>query len=237
MHKDAISAVLLKTGVEGTSAPAPIHTNEGVPTAADTRSAFQSAGGIRDDRLELNYEPIVRRTCARSVDSGTTPRMTVKKCTCQGAGTRAAGIERPDLLQVVNDFRNESSKVTQELLQGSQWCAYTTSDCAIRALMHVMRVPYDEAHEYLRPFRDCNCSGTRTRPALESLPLADQFERLSCFVEGRITLAQFVARHSVGRYLVIVRQHALAVIDGKLYDHTLGPNRLVRAAYYYKGRG
>lgn len=48
---------------------------------------------------------------------------------------------------------------------------------------------------------------------------------------NRITLNQFVKKHPKGKYYVLHRGHAFAVVDGVVYDHTNGKRRQVTCAY------
>ena len=44
---------------------------------------------------------------------------------------------------------------------------------------------------------------------------------------NRITLKNFLDKHSEGRFYVCVRGHALAVVDGVIYDYREGLRRQV----------
>lgn len=49
--------------------------------------------------------------------------------------------------------------------------------------------------------------------------------------DNKITINQFVKKHPVGKYYLIVRGHALAVIDGVVYDHSVRLTRRVYTAF------
>jgi hypothetical protein len=55
--------------------------------------------------------------------------------------------------------------------------------------------------------------------------------------DNRLTLGQFVKKHAIGRYYVLVRGHALCVKNGTIYDHSNKPRRQVTfaARIYLKG--
>lgn len=53
--------------------------------------------------------------------------------------------------------------------------------------------------------------------------------------EETLSLAQFCRVHRRGRYWVNVTGHALAVIDGKIHDHSYSPRRRVRYAWRVEG--
>lgn len=55
--------------------------------------------------------------------------------------------------------------------------------------------------------------------------------------QNQLRLKDFIELHPSGRYYVLVRGHALAVIDGVVYDHTEGLGRIVTHAFrVYVGR-
>jgi hypothetical protein len=162
-------------------------------------------------------------------------RRIARKCQCEADSNVGANYKLRSV-RFAKNFRNTSSQLSQRLLMGSAKYANTTGDCAIVALMHVIEQPYDTAYQLLKPYRTCDCSGTDLRTAFRTHDLEKHFVPLGCFMNGRTTLANFVYHHPKGRYVILVPAHALAVIDGRVYDHTLGPNRLVIGAYRYDKR-
>lgn len=49
--------------------------------------------------------------------------------------------------------------------------------------------------------------------------------------KNRITIKEFTIKHPNGRCFVVVRGHALAIIDGVVYDHSEKPRRQIQAAW------
>lgn len=48
----------------------------------------------------------------------------------------------------------------------------------------------------------------------------------------RPTLAQFLREHPRGRYVIHVRRHAFAVVDGVVFDYKLGLRRRIERVWY-----
>lgn len=132
---------------------------------------------------------------------------------------------------------------TTSNVQGSQLQQTETNDCTVRAVANAAGIQYDQAHAlckkfFKRRFRQ----GTSTRLIVtESHKL---FETIGFEVEKRTvseyfdlrgtwgTINQFVKRHPRGRYLLSVRGHSLAVVDGVVYDNanrTSGRHRVLSA--------
>jgi hypothetical protein len=84
------------------------------------------------------------------------------------------------------------------------------------------RRPKDGTHDY---------SMRRAYPALGGVPVRfPDFERP--------TLARFIAEHPTGRYLVIRRGHAFAVVDGRVHDWgtgRTGARSRIRMAWAFPG--
>lgn len=108
-------------------------------------------------------------------------------------------------------------------------------DCTVVALAEVFNIPYEKAHRHLK----LNL-GRQNRKGLfekevKSLPGTFKEYRIAirsfgCDNVPKITLGQFIKQHPIGRYYVLVRGHALAVIDGVVHDHSYKPRRVVRWA-------
>lgn len=107
-------------------------------------------------------------------------------------------------------------------------------DCVVVSFCEVWGAPYDAAHRHIRKmFGRKNRQGTNTancRDAVARCPKTKMAKKEWSKGE-RPTLAQFCKNHPEGRYWVFVRGHALAVIDGIVYDHKHGPRRRVAFAF------
>lgn len=119
---------------------------------------------------------------------------------------------------------------TRELIGDSKIAAKETRDCTVKALMEATGVPYDAAHRRMRPYRT-NRQGCHFAQVLENFK---DFERKP--LPKKITLGTFVKDAIGGRYIVTVRGHALAVINGKIHDHSIKPGRKVMAVFKFVGK-
>lgn len=107
------------------------------------------------------------------------------------------------------------------------------NDCTVIAFAIVFKVTYAEAHKHMK--ERCgrmNRKGVISKTVLPpSLP--DVRFRVRSFNKesgNATTLGRFIKDHPVGRYYVCVRGHALAVVDGVVYDYYYGPKRQVKWA-------
>lgn len=107
-------------------------------------------------------------------------------------------------------------------------------DCTVVSFCEVWGAPYNLAHEHLkRQFGRRNRRGASTalcREAIAKCPKTKMAYK-SWDRPERPTLKQFCENHPDGRYWVFVAGHALAVIDGVIYDHTHSPRRRVKFAF------
>lgn len=90
------------------------------------------------------------------------------------------------------------------------------------------------ARQFLYKFGYRRCGGGMTTPQVVA---ALKAVKKSTVVQGEysrgnsITLKKFLQKHDKGRYYLLVRGHALAVIDGVIYDHKEGLQRQVVGAW------
>lgn len=111
-------------------------------------------------------------------------------------------------------------------------------DCTVMSFATVWGCTYQQAHEHLRM-----SAGRKLRHGLPT----DKFDSAAWWCRktkmksgpytenNKISLGQFCKEHPVGRYWVRVRGHALAVIDGVIYDHSYKPRRMVVKAFRVYG--
>ena len=105
--------------------------------------------------------------------------------------------------------------------------------CTVVALWAVTQRPLDQCFEWMR------IHGREHRQGMSWLEIDKALSSMKKFRikkgpytrQNRITLGQFIKKHSVGKYYVLCRGHALAVIDGVVHDHTDGLRRQVTMAY------
>lgn len=116
------------------------------------------------------------------------------------------------------------------------------NDCVVRAFMMALDLPYDKAHKFVADkFKRVNRKGTYTQMYMENI-LGRQkngykmnlmgyhpkyaFGKRNKLVnpkykkETGYTVKSFMEQHPVGRYFIIVKGHALALVDGVLYGNS-----------------
>jgi hypothetical protein len=102
-------------------------------------------------------------------------------------------------------------------------------DCAVRAFSVAACVSYSTAQEiYQRHGRNPN-KGTPF--FVTERVMATEFPDALFTTHNDITLPKFVRLYNKGHYLVHVRGHALAVVDGVIHDWRPRPKTKVRCAW------
>lgn len=111
------------------------------------------------------------------------------------------------------------------------------NDCTVKAFAIAFDTSYDKAHAFLKA--KCgrqNRKGLRVRQHLpmklkktKTEIVEDVFFDTEC--GGPITLNAFCKKYPKGRFYVTVRGHALAVVDGVVYDWKHGLKRKVLYAF------
>lgn len=123
-------------------------------------------------------------------------------------------------------FRRDCDRMTED------------NDCSVMSFATIWGCTYQEAHQHLKMF-----AGRKNRGGLTcaKFDTADQWCKKTKMRNGpytdknRISLGRFCKEHPVGRYWIGVSGHALAVIDGVVYDYKHGPRRLVTRAFRVYG--
>lgn len=109
-----------------------------------------------------------------------------------------------------------------------------TNDCTVISFTQVWDTTYDLAHKHLKKqFRRPNRGGpswANCHKAVELCPKT-KITDMGYTRDNKITINQFIERHPKGRYWVFVSGHALAIIDGVLYDHSYKLKRRVILAF------
>lgn len=105
------------------------------------------------------------------------------------------------------------------------------NDCTVVSLAHVMRWPYREAHS-LAALK----GREQGRPTyMEPIAMAlDAMTPVSLPHDEYPTLAEFCRVHPVGRFWINANAHALAVVNGKVCDHSPCRRRRVYRAWAVK---
>jgi hypothetical protein len=122
---------------------------------------------------------------------------------------------------------------------------FERNNCVPKALTALTHKPYTEVYEYLKDRGRRHGRGT-PRFMSESFLTENGFVRLEWSqitqvynnggygVTRRMTLATFAKTYTSGRYMVYVRSHAVAVIDGKIMDDWNSAGRRVTSAWELK---
>ena len=105
------------------------------------------------------------------------------------------------------------------------------NDCTVKALAIALNTSYAKAHTHLKRF-----CGRPDRKGIVSRDVLPQSFKNTKYRVGpytrrnKVTLKKFCELHPQGRYYVSVRGHAIAVVDGVVYDHSDRPRRQVTFA-------
>ena len=107
-----------------------------------------------------------------------------------------------------------------------------TKDCAVRALANVSAFSYPEAHKLMADAGRKRNKGTpwatlhsvyMATGAKEATYYGSNTAIMACRFNAKhynksLTLKSFINQHTSGKYIVVVRGHALAVCDGAVID-------------------
>ncbi len=102
------------------------------------------------------------------------------------------------------------------------------NDCTVRAFAIVLNTSYEMAHKHM----SLRCGRTPGRGVVSRRVLQPSLKKTKHRVgpyskDNRITLKKFCETHPDGRYYVCVARHAIAVVDGVVYDFKDAPRRFV----------
>ena len=104
-----------------------------------------------------------------------------------------------------------------------------SKDCVVRALSLAFNKPYLDVHAICAKVGRRKHQGMRT-PAIDAaigmltgnmadgLQQTTKYNRVHTDKHPRLTFAQFAAKYPKGRFVVVMRGHALALIDGVYHD-------------------
>jgi hypothetical protein len=104
------------------------------------------------------------------------------------------------------------------------------NDCVVRALTSALDTDYGKAHRICRHAGRRNRNGMITHKAVLQVreEWGQKYRTLKRGVGG--TLANFIATHPIGSFVVTVRRHAIAIVNGAANDDT-HPRRIIKQAY------
>lgn len=116
------------------------------------------------------------------------------------------------------------------------------NDCVVRATAIALGLEYDHVHAVFAAHG--RTPGRRTKRHVSAAVFAELFpciaREFAIKDANRFqTLAQFRKGHKTGRFIVFVRGHALALVNGTVHDWTPGPRRRVQmfwnVSFFSKG--
>lgn len=105
-----------------------------------------------------------------------------------------------------------------------------TNDCTVFSLARALRITYDEAHDLMAKAGREHRRGA-SMYAVQRLIEPGRLVEVDLPRDYRITLAEFLEAHPIGRYWVGVTAHALVVENGRICDHSDGRRRRVDKAW------
>lgn len=106
-----------------------------------------------------------------------------------------------------------------------------TNDCTVRAFAVVLNTTYERAHSHLK-----NKCGRLDRKGIRHSKMVNLPDSLvntkfaigGPYMEKTRTLKKFIEDFPTGRYFICVRGHALAIVDGVVYDYKHSLRRRVK---------
>jgi len=96
---------------------------------------------------------------------------------------------------------------------------YERNDCTVRALALAAKIPYAEAHSHLKAHGRKAGKGVMHKPLVAAYDkYVGEHHRTSVYKRDLPTVAAFITAHPVGTFIVNVRGHVFALIDGLQHD-------------------
>jgi len=140
--------------------------------------------------------------------------------------------------KIKDEFFRDSITISESQ---SELAKSETNDCVVRAFMMVLDLPYDKAHKFVADkFNRVNGQGTYTTQYLSNIigtqkngykiRLMGYHPKRSFGSRKKLvnpkyknetgyTVKSFMEQYPTGRYLIIVKGHSLALVDGILYGN------------------
>jgi hypothetical protein len=106
------------------------------------------------------------------------------------------------------------------------------NDCSVRALAVFADLPYGTAHHILRN------AGRQDREGIDPLSMSAVAHHFGehHFPPVPMMLIEFLATHRTGRYMVMLPNHIVTVIDGKMHDRGLCSDPAAPVLVYWTPR-
>tara|TARA_R110002051_G_scaffold296103_3_gene362109 strand:- start:710 stop:1270 length:561 start_codon:yes stop_codon:yes gene_type:complete len=142
--------------------------------------------------------------------------------------------------KIKDEFFKDSNIISEAQ---SKLASQEDNDCVVRAFMMTLGLTYEKAHKFVETkFKRKAGKGTYTKLYLDNIlnrqkngykmrlmgyhPTYSYGVKLKKLVnptykkETGYTVKSFMEQHQVGRYFIIVKGHALALVDGVLYGNS-----------------
>jgi hypothetical protein len=144
--------------------------------------------------------------------------------------------------KIRDEFFVDSNQLSEEM---SLLAKNEKSDCVVRAFMSTLEIPYDNAHNWVKKYlKRENRKGTYTRKYIGNIiGKTKNYNRISIYGVsekykfGKLekakllknktykkrsvsyTVKSFMETHPNGKYVLIVKGHALGLVNGVLYGN------------------
>jgi len=130
-------------------------------------------------------------------------------------------------------FRH-SSFVTTPRHRGNYLSEIDGNNCTVFAFAATCGISYNEAFHALKAAGRILRKGACMTECMKKLPkkYTDNFIDVSQGVTG-ISVGTFRKRYPEGRFLILIKQHALSIVDGVIHDHSLELRKLIKGVYQY----
>jgi hypothetical protein len=106
------------------------------------------------------------------------------------------------------------------------------ADCTVRAWVNCFDAPYASSHAWMKKHGRRNNKGMTYDEVVNALKACKKAKiRIGPYsYKNRITVKQFCAKHSVGRYYVLSKGHAYCIKNGVVHDYKYGGGRQITMA-------
>jgi hypothetical protein len=94
------------------------------------------------------------------------------------------------------------------------------NDCGVTSIAIATGVGYSKAWQVLNELGRAKGEGTFNRTMHKAIKTMG-FKSMELQFRTPITLARFIKLHNRGRYVVYTKDHAVAIVDGKLFDSSM----------------
>lgn len=112
---------------------------------------------------------------------------------------------------------------------------YESNDCTVRATSLAMNKPYLEIHKAYEKMGRKPRNGVTVNTMNKTLQLITSSDRVMIRALEEPTFAQFAKAHPKGRFIIVKRKHAVALIDGVWHDaNEACAGSRCRVKFYYQ---